>query len=65
MEKNFKKSVYEHFHGPLIYNAKKVAAQEAAADKNKTEETRKRLTRKKTFTGRVVRTKSETYAKRT
>lgn len=47
LEKKFKKDVYEHFNGPLVYDAKKVSAQQSAADNQKQAERRKRMTRKK------------------
>lgn len=46
LEKQFKKQVYEHFNGPLVYDPKKVAADEAEADRKKQEERRQQLERK-------------------
>lgn len=35
IEKSFKKRIYEHFHGPLVYDEKKVAEQQANEEQQK------------------------------
>lgn len=43
IEKSFKQRIYEHFHGPLVYDEKKVAEREAAQEQQKSEATREKF----------------------
>ncbi|MDH5633450.1 MAG: hypothetical protein OEZ10_10715 [Gammaproteobacteria bacterium] len=46
LQKQFSKDVYELFHGPLVYDAEKVAAQEKADQDKKDQARREQLQRK-------------------